>query len=266
MKIVDLDERTCIVTGAGQGLGRMLALEMASLGARVIINARTREDLDAVAQQIREAGGTAAVVCGDVAETEVRERMVATALEASGTIDVLVNNAGMGAIGRLVDVTMDQWHRFFAVNATAVLHLSQLVLPHMLRSGYGRILNVSSGAGWNPTPGFGRYSPSRACQNMITKQLAQEVSNNSGVTVNGLAPGYVETDHVKQAKARITSGAHPIIPPERYQMFTEGFYLSYLGRPVAHEEFVAMALFLVSPLGGGTTGETINLGGGWFAR
>lgn len=183
-------EKTIIVTGASRGLGAAAARAAARLGAGVVLNARSEGDLESVARDIEEAGGSAAVVVGDVAEPETARRLTAQAVAVYGRLDAVINNAGvLGPIQPLREADLAEWTRNWDINVLGPLMLVKEVLPE-LRARGGRVINVSSGAAVHAVRGWGAYCLSKAALNQLTRMIAAE---EPAVTALSVRPGVVDT-------------------------------------------------------------------------
>ena len=180
-----------IVTGASRGLGEATARILAQMGARVVLNARSSDDLVAVAGRIRSAGGTAEVVVGDVSAPGICERLIQTALDRFGRIDALINNAAMlEPIAAIGDAERDNWTRHMAVNVIGPVLLTRAALAS-LRSRNGRVISVSSGAAAHPKATWAAYGASKSALNHITATLALEEPE---ITALAVAPGIIDTE------------------------------------------------------------------------
>jgi len=187
--------RTALVTGAGRGIGRAIALGLAADGARVALLARSVDQLVEVATAVSAAEGTALVVPTDVGDPEGVYKAVAAVLAEFGTVDILINDAAVVApLGPTVNVDADEWDLAFAVNVAGPLRLTQAVLPGMIERGWGRIANVSSGIAAHPASmiGMNAYAASKSALEAHTLNLAAELAG-TGVTVNVYRPGSVDT-------------------------------------------------------------------------
>jgi len=189
--------KSAIITGAGSGIGRAAALDLARRGFAVALVGRTNRTLEAVAVEIQGAGGKAQVIVADVSRPEETERMAHQAMSAFGRIDALINNAGMVASVPLWKITPERWAEVFQANLSSALFASQAVWPMMERpsQGGGRggiIVNISSMATRDPFPGLGAYAAAKAGLNMLTLVLAREGAA-AGIRVIGIAPGSVDT-------------------------------------------------------------------------
>jgi short-subunit dehydrogenase len=180
-----------LVTGASMGIGRALALRWAKDGATVVLAARSEEALGEVAREVEAAGGSAVVVPGDVTDAGYRERLVERALAATGSLDVLVNNAGRGFRARTMAIDLDEMRRLFELNVIAPLHLAQLAAPH-LEATRGTIVMLSSVAGVVAAPRYGAYSASKFALEALAMAMRSELASR-GVRVVVIRPGPVAT-------------------------------------------------------------------------
>jgi NAD(P)-dependent dehydrogenase (short-subunit alcohol dehydrogenase family) len=217
----DIEGKVALVTGGGRGIGRAAALELARRGALVAVAARSKPELDTVAAEIQQAGGTAVALTVDLADREATQRLVEQVSAALGPIAVLVNNAAaVGPFGLSWELDAQAWERSLSINLVAPFHLSHAVLPSMLEQGWGRIINVSSGAARNPLERSGPYSVSKAGLDMLTRQLGLELEG-SGVAAICVYPGVVDT--VMQTAIR----EQPVsVVGERVAERFQGFYTS----------------------------------------
>lgn len=239
-----MEKRTALITGASRGIGQACALALAQAGHRVVLAARNREKLEAVAGQIRGAGGEAEVVEIDLASAA----SIAQALKAAGPVDILVNNAGLTRDGLAVRMKLDDWNAVLQTNLTGAFLAIQHVLPSMMRTRWGRIVNISSVVGEAGNAGQANYVASKAGLIGLTKSLALEMASRN-ITVNAVAPGFIETDMTavlaEEVKAKITQS----IPLKR------------LGRG---EDVAAAVRFLVSEEAGYITGHVLDVNGGMY--
>ena len=187
--------RVALVTGAGRGIGRAVALELAAGGAQVALLARSLGELDEAAEAVRVQGGTAIVLQADVGDPETVAEAGARAEKELGPVDILINNAAVvQPVGPTVTTMPAAWSAAFAINVDAPFHFAQAVLPAMLDRGWGRIVNVSSGIADHPAAmvGMNAYAATKAALEAHTLNLAAELAG-SGVTVNVYRPGSVDT-------------------------------------------------------------------------
>jgi 3-oxoacyl-[acyl-carrier protein] reductase len=235
-----------IVTGASRGIGRSIAVTLAKAGANVVVNYRnSKEAADEVVDTIRSFGSKAIAVQADVTKPEDVERLVAAACEI-GPLRVLVNNAGIARSRLLLDTSLEEWDELMRSNLTAPFLCSKAVLPHMIRQRYGRIINISSIWGIAGGSYEVAYSASKGGIIALTKALAKEVGP-SGITVNAVAPGAIETDMLSTLTAEELKAIEADTPVGR------------LGRP---EDVANCVLFLASPSSSFMTGQVISPNGG----
>jgi 3-oxoacyl-[acyl-carrier protein] reductase len=182
-----------LVTGAGRGIGRATALALAAEGVRVALAARSAAELQKVRGEIEEAGGEAIAFPADLSDVEAPRSLVTGVVEALGGLDILINNAGF-AVGHLISATTaEEWDLLMAVNARAPFLLCREALPHLKKSGCGRIVNISSVVGYKGYVNQGAYAASKHALAGFTKVLAQEVMAD-GIRVHLVSPGGVDTE------------------------------------------------------------------------
>lgn len=191
--MAEIRDSVAIVTGAGRGIGRATALALAGLGARVVLSARTRDDIERVADEIRQRGGAAEPVVADVRQEADAAALAQHALAAFGRIDTLVNNAGIGGSGPVETLSLETWRACLETNLTGPFLCSRAVLPAMRRTGSGHIIMISSGAGKQGYAGMAAYSASKFGLMGLAQSLAQEVSDDN-IKVCTITPGSVLTD------------------------------------------------------------------------
>jgi NAD(P)-dependent dehydrogenase (short-subunit alcohol dehydrogenase family) len=244
-----LNDKVALITGGGRGIGRAIALAFAEAGARIVVAARTREQVEAVAQEI--GGNAVAVVCDVASPASVAEMF------ADLKPDILVNNAGIAESAALVQTTDELWQRHLAINLSGTFYCTRAALPAMLERKWGRIINIASIAAKAGAPYIAAYAASKHGVLGLTRSVALEVAT-SGVTVNAICPGYVETEMVDRGVARITQRTGRSAE-EALDMLKR---MSPQNRLVTAEEVAALALLLASDEGRGITGQGINIDGG----
>lgn len=207
--------KTIIVTGASEGIGTATARALSERGANVVLAARSRERLEAVAASLAAWPGERLVVPTDVSDAAQRERLVAETMGRFGRVDVLVNNAGVGLDAPVEESTLDEARYLFEVNFFGALHLTQLVLPIMRRQGGGQIVQVSSIVGMRATPNIGVYSATKYALNGLSDALRTELAG-SGVLVTSIYPGVTATRFVPNQirTLRRTARERIAVPPE----------------------------------------------------
>jgi len=197
-----LTGRSAVVTGGGRGIGAAIAAALAAEGAAVCVSARTEAEILNVASRIRAAGGRAWALACDVTDPGSVRRMAEAAVERLGPVGILVNNAGAASSAPLARITLDEWNRLFAVNATGTFLCTQALIPGMVEREWGRVVNVASVAARTGARYVAAYTAAKHAVLGFTRAVAAEVAD-TGVTVNALCPGYVSTDMTTQSVDRI---------------------------------------------------------------
>ena len=245
-----LDGKTALITGASRGLGKQMAIALGDAGANLVVTARTADDLDAAAGEIRdETGAEVLAVTADVTSPEDAEMMFARTSERFGGTDVLINNAGTNVRAPLVDYSLEDWRKVTETNITGVFLTTKACLPGMIERGWGRVINIGSIMGSVGLPTRVTYAATKGAVHQITRTLAQEVAQH-GITVNTIAPGPFMTEMNK-----------PVMDDEEtYNFFIDRIPLGRWGKP---EELRGVAVFLASEASSFVTDATIYVDGGW---
>jgi 3-oxoacyl-[acyl-carrier protein] reductase len=242
--------RIAMVTGASRGIGRACALELAKAGVKVALAARQVEKLEEVAGEIRGAGGEAFVVPIDLGEHASIKEAIGKVAKDFGRIDILVNNAGVTKDGLALRMKPDDWNLVLQTNLTGAFYCIQQVISPMMRERWGRIVNISSVVGEAGNAGQANYVASKAGLIGLTKSLAQELGSRN-ITVNAVAPGFIETDMTH------------VLKEEQKAKITQGIPLGRIGRP---EEVAVAVRFLCGEEAGYITGNVIDVNGGMYMR
>lgn len=188
-----LHGKNCIVTGGASGIGRAASLALAAEGAKVVVSDVSRPGAEETVAMITERGGQALFVACDVSDDAQAQHLVAAAVEAFGGVDVLFNNAGINPLeGSVVDVSLEDWRRVFAVNVDGILHCSRYAIPEMRRGGGGRIINTASPASFKGWPGNAAYIASKGAVMSLTRSMAMDFVREN-IRVNALVPGLIMT-------------------------------------------------------------------------
>jgi 3-oxoacyl-[acyl-carrier protein] reductase len=246
---VDLIGQTALVTGASRGIGRAIALRLASCGASIAAVARTVQGLEGTLQAIREAGGTAEGYAANVASAADVAAVVEAVEAKFGKIHVLVNNAGVTKDGLFLRMEDDAWQEVIDTNLKGTFLFCRAVGAIMMRSRYGRIINVSSVSGLMGNPGQANYSASKAGIIGFTRTIARELASR-GVTVNAVAPGFIVTDMTDVLPEKIKTEVKERVPVRR------------LGNP---EDIADLVCYLAGPGASYLTGQVIAVDGGMTA-
>jgi acetoacetyl-CoA reductase len=237
-----------IVTGAARGIGRSIALELGRHGANVAVGYSTQaEAAEEVVRQIKEMGSDAMLLQGNVARPDEVKASVNSVLERFGKIDYLVNNAGITRDRTLLKMGQEQWEEVIEVNLHSIFNMTSEVLPHMLKQSRGRVVNISSVVAQAGNFGQTNYAAAKAGIIGFTKSAALELARR-GITVNCIAPGFIETEMV---------GA---MPDDVKQKVIDRIPMGRLGQP---EEIAGLALYLLSH-GDYITGQVIGINGGLY--
>jgi NAD(P)-dependent dehydrogenase (short-subunit alcohol dehydrogenase family) len=243
-----LEGRVALVTGAGRGMGRAIAVALAEDGASVAVNDVTAEAVVAVAEELRTKGVDAMAVPADVANAEHVRDMVARVANELGPVGILVNNAGLLRPTRFQDIPEDEWTSVIDVNLKGTFLCSQAVLTHMRDQRWGRIVNLSSTAGKNvSTVGGAHYTAAKAGILGLTRHLANEVAAD-GITVNAVCPGLIDTDMVRST-----------ISADEVERYAHSFPIKRLGEAW---EVARLIRFLTSDDAGYITGASLDINGG----
>jgi len=244
-----LKGRTALVTGASRGIGRAIALALAAEGADVAVNYVSSEaPAKEVADQIEKLGRRAILAKADVADFPDTFRMAQNVLKELGHLDILINNAGINSDKTFVKMDHASWRKVLAINLDGVFNCTKVFIDQMLQRGCGRVVNITSVIGQIGNFGQANYAASKAGVMAFTKSLAKELAGK-GVTVNAVAPGFIETEMVGAIPEKVKTRLLDQIPLKRF------------GRA---EEVARAVVYLVSDDGDYITGAELSINGGLF--
>jgi 3-oxoacyl-[acyl-carrier protein] reductase len=245
---MNLNGKISVVTGASQGIGEAIAVELSKVGAEVILVDIQEEKLEEVACRIRDNKGKAYTFCADVSRMEQVKEIVEKIIQDHQKVDHLINNAGITRDRLLMRMNEEEWDAVLAVNLKGVFNFSKTLIRNMINNRHGRIVNISSVVGQIGNPGQCNYSASKAGVIGFTKSLAREVASR-GITVNAIAPGYIDTPMTKDLSESVKKAFIDLIPAKRFGTV---------------EEIARVAKFLLSDEASYITGQVISVNGGLF--
>lgn len=243
-----LDKQVAIVTGASRGIGRAIALELARLGATVIGTATSESGAAAISAGFAEAGVTGRGAVLNVNDAAAAEALIDATVKEFGALNVLVNNAGITQDQLAMRMKDEDWDAVIDTNLKSVFRLSRAVLRPMMKARGGRIINITSVVGSAGNPGQANYAAAKAGVAGLTRALAREIGSR-GITVNCVAPGFIDTDMTKT------------LPEEQQAALKTQIPLGRLGSP---EDIAHAVAFLASPQAGYITGTTLHVNGGMY--
>ncbi|WP_408010952.1 3-oxoacyl-[acyl-carrier-protein] reductase [Pseudalkalibacillus sp. A8] len=242
-----LNGKTALVTGASRGIGRAIAIELAKQGASVAVNySGSEEKARQVVEEIQENGGKAFAIQSDVSSMDSVTAMIKEVITTYGSLDILVNNAGITRDNLLMRMKEEEWDAVINTNLKGVFNCTKVVTRQMMKQRAGRIINIASIVGVSGNPGQANYVAAKAGVIGLTKTTAKELSSR-GITVNAVAPGFIETDMTDALEGSVKDEMLKQIP------------LARLGRP---EDIAAAVRFLASDESSYITGQTIHVDGG----
>lgn len=241
-----LSNQVAVVTGAGRGIGRAIALKLAAAGADVVCVSRTQENSDKVAAEVQAAGRKSWSVAVDVADSKAVTGAAEKILADAGRVDILVNNAGVTRDGLLMRMSEEDWDTVLNTNLKGAFSFTKAFSRPLIKQRSGRIINISSVIGLIGNAGQCNYAASKAALIGLTKSVARELASRN-ITVNAVAPGFIETDMTAVLDEKMKSEISQKIP------------LNCLGKP---EDIAEAVLFLASPAARYITGQVLTVDGG----
>ena len=251
LSLFNLSGKVAMVTGSTRGLGEVAAMALAKAGADVAVCGRNEEDLKRVSGVIKELGKNSAGFCMDVTSADSVQKGVDDILAHFGRVDILVNNAGVNHRVPVLEYDEDAWDMVINTNLKGYFLVAKAVAPQMIKSGYGKVINISSILGTVALPNQLAYAASKGGVDQMTKVMAVEWAKQ-GVRVNAIGPTYFETDLVTQIRN----------DQERFNFINER---TPMGRWGYLDELEGIVIFLAAPASDFITGQTIYIDGGWTA-
>ncbi|MBT3665523.1 3-oxoacyl-[acyl-carrier-protein] reductase [bacterium] len=242
----DLSNKTALVTGASQGIGETIAIEMAKSGATVFCLARNKEALDTTIKKITENGGKATAFSCDISNNDDFKSIILNIVKEYGSIDILVNNAGITKDNLLMRMSDDQWDDVLNINLKGSFTCIRSVIKHMMKKKFGRIINITSIVGITGNAGQANYAASKSGLIGLTKSIAKEVASR-GITANCVAPGWIETSMTDQLSTEVKNKFLSQIPA---------------GKIGQSKDIANAVIFLASDEAEYITGQTITVDGG----
>ncbi|MCZ6646437.1 MAG: 3-oxoacyl-[acyl-carrier-protein] reductase [SAR324 cluster bacterium] len=246
--MVQFENQVALVTGAGRGIGKAIALDLAQAGADIVFTNRTKSLAEETRAEIEALGRKCLAVQADVTEPEAVEGMVAQALEQFSTIDILVNNAGITSDQLFMRMTPENWRKVMSVNLDGMFYVTRAVIKTMVKQRRGRIINITSVVGFTGNPGQVNYSSAKSAVVGFTKSIARELGSRN-ITCNAVAPGFVDTDMTRVLNESQRKAIMDQIP---------------LGRMGTVEEIAKAVRFIASEDAGYISGTVIHVNGGMF--
>ena len=240
--------KVAIITGASRGIGKNIALELATSGAKVVVTARSLSSLEELVKEITDNGGEAIAVQADVAVADDVKSIFSSAVEAFGRVDILVNNAGITKDGLLLRMRDEDWDQVLDINLKSAFLCTRAAVKLMSKQKWGRIINISSVVGEMGNPGQANYCASKAGLIGLTKSVALEFARRN-ITVNALTPGFIVSDMTEDLPEKTKDELTSKIP---------------LGRLGESKDISAAVLFLTSENAGYITGQVLGINGGMY--
>ncbi len=239
--------KNVVVTGGSRGIGRAIAIEFGKKGANVVINYVSSDaEAEKVAEEIKSLGGNAILVKGDVSSFEEGKKLIDETVKVFGTIDILINNAGITKDGLIMRMKEEHFDKVIDINLKGVFNTCKSAVAHMLKQRSGKIINISSVVGVVGNAGQANYAASKAGVIGLTKSIAKEVGTR-GITVNAVAPGFIKSDMTDVLSEKVKDGMLGLIPLNRFGNV---------------EDVAKTVVFLASEGGDYITGQVINVDGG----
>lgn len=245
---MSLQGRVALVTGAGRGIGKAIALELAAAGADIVFTNRNKALAEATQAEIEALGRRCVAVQADIADAAQVEELVKEGLAQLSTLDILVNNAGVTKDGLFLRMTPEDWREVMAVNLDGMFNVTRAVIRTMVRARRGRIINLTSVVGFTGNPGQVNYASAKAAVVGFTKSIAKELGGRN-ITCNAVAPGFIDTDMTRDLSDEQKRAILDQVP---------------LGRMGSADEVARVVRFLASDDASYVNGTTVHVNGGMY--
>ena len=242
----NLNNKIAIVTGASQGIGKIIAFELAKSGAHVACISRNKKAIESIVDEITINGGQASSFPCDISDSDTLSEIITEIIKENSRIDILVNNAGITKDSLLMRMSIEQWDDVINTNLKGAFHCTKAVVRYMMKNKFGRIINITSIVGLTGNAGQANYAASKAGLIGMTKSIAKEVASR-GITANCIAPGWIETSMTDKLSGEVKNEFLSHIPVGR------------IGSPY---DIANAVIFLASDEAGYITGQTITVDGG----
>ena len=241
-----LNNKIAIVTGASQGIGKIIAFELAKSGAHVVCISRNKKAIESIVDEISINGGQSSSFPCDISDSDTFSKIITEIIKENSRIDILVNNAGITKDSLLMRMSIEQWDDVINTNLKGAFHCTKAVMRYMMKNKFGRIINITSIVGLTGNAGQANYAASKAGLIGMTKSIAKEVASR-GITANCIAPGWIETSMTEKLSEEVKSEFLSHIP---------------VGRIGSPDDIANAVIFLASNEAGYITGQTITVDGG----
>jgi 3-oxoacyl-[acyl-carrier protein] reductase len=242
----NLNNKIAIVTGASQGIGKIIAFELAKSGAHVACISRNKKAIESIVEEITINGGQASSFPCDISDSDTLSEIITEIIKENSRIDILVNNAGITKDSLLMRMSIEQWDDVINTNLKGAFHCTKAVVRYMMKNKFGRIINITSIVGLTGNAGQANYAASKAGLIGMTKSIAKEVASR-GITANCIAPGWIETSMTDKLSREVKNEFLSHIP---------------VGRIGSPDDIANAVIFLASDEAGYITGQTITVDGG----
>ena len=242
----NLNNKIAVVTGASQGIGKIIAFELAKSGAHVACISRNKKAIESIVEEITINGGQASSFPCDISDSDTLSEIITEIIKENSRIDILVNNAGITKDSLLMRMSIEQWDDVINTNLKGAFHCTKAVVRYMMKNKFGRIINITSIVGLTGNAGQANYAASKAGLIGMTKSIAKEMASR-GITANCIAPGWIETSMTDKLSGEVKNQFLSHIP---------------VGRIGSPDDIANAVIFLASDEAGYITGQTITVDGG----